>query len=86
MGSLAVENHWSLFEETQKNRKKTVGEGGIRTSECSQPRGKARSEHRGRVVLETGSEESALVLGTKTQLVVGTLGRSAFPVPLFSHL
>ena len=48
--------------------------------------GKARSEHRGRVMLETGSEESALVLGTKTQLVVGTLGRSAFPVPLFSHL
>ena len=33
-----------------------------------------------------GSQELALVLGTTTQLVVGTLGKSAFPVPLFSHL
>ena len=38
------------------------------------------------MVLEMGSEELALALGTMTQLAVGTPGKSAFPAPLFSHL
>lgn len=44
-GSLQLRTTGVCLRDT-KNRKKTVGEGGIRTSECSQP-GKAGSEHRG---------------------------------------
>lgn len=73
------EIHWGVRGGKESSRT-TVGKRENRILERNPLKGKARCGHRGRQIwAELGSQDLAFVLGTTTELAIGTQGKFSLP-------